>query len=241
MSLGFPGQNLPIAQGGGNPMHADWFRWFREVYRRVSGSPIDIGELLDDVDLDAYVANDVEHGLGRAMTGCVPVVRPGLNCSFYLDLSSDLSAAIPDNTFTTVAWNRTQYDTGSNTASGIFTAPRTGAYHLSGCGQFSVIADGDRGEGRIVTTSHTFGGARYRTGALVQVSSPVPGIRARMDKGDTAEFQLRHDSGSNEDVLAGNGSYFMGHAIDELSWEPRGDDYVRLYSSCDRTVSLWVW
>ena len=76
----------------------------------------------------------------------------------------------------------------------------------------------------------------------------VPDVELELSKDDVIYVQaFQNNSTSASEALTTTQSRFWGHAIDELgdgqddSDHPGTDKFLRLYSSCKRTIDLWVW
>ena len=81
--------------------------WVDDLYTQV---PWLDGRLIEDVELDAFTANDIEHKLDRALRGWHAVRRPALQCSFRAKLDS--AQSVPDNILTKVLFDGEDYDRG---------------------------------------------------------------------------------------------------------------------------------
>lgn len=216
-----------------------------ELYQRV---PFLDGNLLEAVSLQAHEANDLPHKLARKIRGWMTMKRPALQCAFLATLSGAQSPA--DNTVTTVLFDSEVYDEGSdyNPATGIFTAPFDGLYRFDASAQFAGLADADEFLLRFFVNSTNYTGARFMNGGASGVGASST-LEIRLVAGDTVAVRVFQDNGTAaaEALSTGGVTRFAGRAIDTLGDGQDDDDHpgieqiLRLYSSCDRTVDLWVW
>lgn len=209
--------------------------------------PILDGRLIEDVELSAYVANDIEHGLSRELRGWYVVKDPVSRAHFHVTLGS--SQAVGTSSWTRVRFDTEVYDDGSNYDNAtdyVFTAPHKGLYTFSAGAGFASHAN--RNIIRISTSQEDFKGVQQSDPANAHSRNVVVSVAVvRLDKGDTADVDVWQDTGGNLNVL-GNAidTYFCGRSIEYLkdgqddSDHPGVDKFLRLYSSRDRTVSLWV-
>ncbi len=210
------------------------------------------GILLADVSLTAYSANDIEHGLGRALVGYSVVRNAESRADFSVYLAAD-QTGIVTSTWTRIKMASERHDNGGNysTSAWEFAAPHNGLYQFAANILTSPLPDAGRalvqlrknGAEWLYGTQDVVGGADP---ALVSVSA----MSERLAAGDLISVWAFQDTGGDESVTgdaAGRFTRFSGRAISELEdgqGELPDDDpakYLRLYSSRDRTVSLWVW
>ena len=220
-------------------------QWRDEMVRRV---PFLDGRFIEDVELSAHSANDVEHKLGRKLRGWRLVRSPFVGESFHVTLNSTDTGGAVASTPSTVAYDTEEHDTHGVIAAGIFTAPRDGLYSFVASVEVSSLADGDDQRVELVKNNTTAiaSGEDY-PGASASHATQVVANAIRLSKDDTVRVKVTQSNASNQNIAGDpKETYFMGRAIDELG-DAQSElsvadqaKYLRLYSSCKRTVSLWV-
>lgn len=213
--------------------------------RLVESLPFLDARVIEDVSLSAFVANEIEHKLRRELRGWRVVRRPALQCAFLARRASTQS--VDSSSEDAIEYDSTDYNIGSvySTTSFVFTAPRDGFYEFGALGRLDSLGDGKWANVAIQKNSTTVaqgtGGAVGAAGDLIMSAA----ARLQLDKDDEIQVATWHNHGSARNIQTE--SFFYGSAVDELG-DGQGDtdhpgtsDYLRLYSSCDRTVSLVVW
>lgn len=212
-----------------------------DVYNK---GPILDGRLIEDVSLNAYVANDIEHKLGRALKGWFLVKQKASLCDVHAYIDS--AQSIPTGANTDVEYDTETYDLGScfDTATGYVTTPHKGYYDVSAA--VSLLALGDGKESLIFLydgTTELARGERVQAGAAGSHTRTLS-ARVRIDANKAVRVRCYHNSGVNEDTRTGTWNYFIVRAVNELHDDqtnsPDEAKFLRLYSSRDMTASLWV-
>jgi hypothetical protein len=215
-----------------------------DIYRL---SPILDGRLIENETLAAYEANDMPHKLGRELRGWLVVKDTAPLCSARAYRSAALS--ISDITNTEIVVDTSSYDAGSdfNLATGRFTAPATGVYSVRGQVSFASLADTEEmrcylaKNGTLVTR-----GDRTAIGNGTAVDLNVADM-LRLDAGDYLSIWVWYNGASGTEALTvGPESNFLAVDLCRDMFDGQDDEDVdasttlRLYSDCERTVSLWV-
>jgi len=208
------------------------------------------GNLLEGVELSAFVANDISHGLNRTLEGWRLERRPALQCGFEVYMGSVATEAAVHNTWSDVVYDTESYDLGGNIAAGVFTAPRDGLYSLNAGVRLAATSAGKRVLLRLYKNDETvlLIGPAARAGSNGVTNTFIGSDNIRLNEDDTVKVQIFQDEGSNIDIddqiqqtwCRGRAIDELGDGQDELTDEAQATS-LRLYSSCSRTINLRVW
>ena len=238
------GQQFAISAGGeltiGETNGVDEWEWIEKSTPAIN---LD-GRLIEDQDLNAHTANDIQHGLGRKLRGYIKVLdntEPA-----YTRAYRNAALSIDDNTNTSMALDAESYDVGSNFGSNVFTAPVDGLYDVTAQVTYTGLGDGE--PARIYLQKNGAGtetkGARIATGAASEVTLLLQD-RIQLSASDTIRPITWYDGAAATEALnvASDSNYMTVRLVTELysrQSEIDATKFLRLYSTCARTVSLWV-
>ena len=209
--------------------------------------PLLDGRLIEDQALSAHTANDIQHKLGRKLKGYQIVKDDAPPSSFRAYPSGTVNLA--NATDVQIQLNTVAYDVNGDfdTAAYDFTAPRDGLYQFSAVVGVVSLAVSDYYYPRLtVNGTPVDSGGTVATGATDNQVAPLASAAVRLSKDDAVTLEARLLGAGTPATIAGNVfGYFVGRLIREFSdgqSEAAVDDTeaLRLYSTCARTVSLWV-
>lgn len=216
---------------------------WEELYRQ---NPWMDAVLLEDVELSAFVANDIPHKLGRKLRGYELVRRPALQAACWAELSANQSGVSSGPTL--VELDQVVFDHGErfDAANHKYPVPHTGLYYVSWSVHVQSLGDGNRLDAELTVNGAQFEIDRRRNGGSGFMSAGRS-LAMKLDKDDAITLKADHDAAGTKTIASGSGTQLVIHAIDELG-DGQGEldatqqqKFLRLYSSCDRVVSLRVW
>lgn len=206
--------------------------------------PILDGRLIEDVSLSAYQNKDIEHGLDRRYRGWL-VARE--HDPTFCDVRAyvDTPQSIPSATDTDVIFDVQSYDTVGdcyNPATGIVTIPHTGYYDVHTWVTLTNLPDTRFSNLALWDASSVYArSGRMNQGATGYFTNVIA-ARIRINKGELIRVKIYHSNPGALNTTVGSWSNFYIRAVDELTElvSPDETKFLRLLSSKDRKVNLWV-
>jgi hypothetical protein len=236
----------------GGPSHREFVdsqqRLTRTINQYASKEPLD-GRLIEDIELEPFTDNVINHGLGRKLRGRMIALAPSQPSSFRAIRSG--TQAITTGVTTKVQFDSETYDLGSNydpTTNYRFTAPVDGLYQFSCSVYMAALADQARhvviiqkNGADLIESNETMSGNHEPM--TMAHTGPV-----RLDADDYIECHVLHTHGADRNVLTGAAyTWFGGGIIDEGVTDGQDslsdDEQTKLLvlrCSYARTVSVWV-
>lgn len=210
----------------------------------IAAKPIVDGRLIEDVALEPFEDNVINHGLGRELLGYWVVRRQHVRSYFEVGLSGDqvvTTGAVGE----TIEFADEAIDDGDNfnTTTFRYVAPVKGLYKFNLSGEAS-LADGQRFvidlfvNGAIVAGNFAVGNG---TNSCIQSVAPI----IRLEADDYVTGYVEHDGAGDMDLLDGVVTYMRGGLIDEGVQDRQAanttpERTLILRASYAHTVSLWV-